>query len=650
MALSDQPFISSKADNVSENKLHCYCSPLDTFAKGVLDNRSVEQIRQNLREYLVCSDLQDQLPPDICTFAGRQTELKAILTQLKSAAQGDQRDSAAVITIIGRAGVGKSTLAVHAAYQLKRSYPDAQLYVNLHSSDSKALSPEAAIAALLQAWDESDGWLPATLKERQELYQSLLSNKRALIILDDVGDAAQIAPLIPQGKNCAVLITSRHSLEGLATTAQFTLAEMSEDDSLQLLLQAAVGHKAVSLDLAAATQIVNLCRCDPLAIQIAACTLQDVSSEQLLTCVSQLTAEHDRQALLNPNDFSVRASFSLSSQTLDDSCMQLFRRLSLAAQPILTDSMAKMLLASDLEVAKAATAILLERQLLKQIDQHRYQFQPLLRLIAKEKLAQTEPSKLRQAVRMRITRWYLKKAEEMSLIFHPTTRSQLFRRLSEESSMLLPDGEKTLRLSALRWFQAEHPNLMACLNWAHQAKAWNVVTQFAKHLVIFFEHGAYWQDWERSHQLALEGARKLGNRQLEAQILTNLGNSFFLQERWEKAKVHYETSISLFQEVGDLNGKEMTSRNLSLLYHFSEEEKTESTLRKTSENNRLKNTNARTAAFPDKNVSARREALQNPVKTDADKSAPLVVTRDVYIIIASVGAAIFFIAVILILL
>ena len=648
MALRDQPFTVSTADNASENRLYSYCSPLDTLAKGVLDNRSVDQIRQSLDEYWAGADSQNQLPPDIGTFAGRQTELKSIVTQLKSTARVDQAATATIIAISGRAGVGKSTLAVHAAYQLKRSYPDAQLYINLHGSDSRPLSPEAAIATLLSGWDEFDGWLPATLEARQALYQTILADKQALIILDDAGDMAQVTPLLPQGSNCAVLITSRNPLAGLTATAQIGLAEMSEDDGLQLLLQAAVGHKAVSLDLEAAKRIVNLCHCDPLAIQIAASTLQDASSPQLLACGSQLAIEHDKQTLLNPHDVAIRASFSLSYQTLDDSCVQVFRRLSLVAQPSLTVSLAKMLLASDQEVAKAATGTLLKRQLLKQLDPHRYQFQPLLRLIAKEKLAQAEPSKLRQSVRMRITRWYLKQAEAMSLLFHPTTRSQLGRKLLEASPTRFPEGEKTLRLCALRWFKAEHLNLMTCIDWAHQAKAWNILTQFAKHLVIFFAHDAHWQDWEHSHQLALEGARKLGNRKLEAQILTNLGNYFLFQEQWETAKTHYDTSLSLLQEIGDLDGCEKTTQNLGILHHLSQQGTAESLRHKAVEPKQIPNTS--TSPSVEKAVSAHWRKPQPPVEINIDNSKPRITSQDVYIVVGCAAAAILAITLILILL
>ncbi|MGF1521139.1 MAG: NB-ARC domain-containing protein [Leptolyngbyaceae cyanobacterium] len=676
MALSDQPFIPSTVDNLSENKLHTYCTPLDTLAKGVLDNRKIEQIQQNLHEYRVRSNLQDQLPPDILSFAGRLNELQAIAEHLIPADQAHQTLAPAVFVVNGKAGVGKSVLAVRAAYQLRPFYPDAQLYVNLHGSGSQTLSLDTAIAYLLRTWNEQDGWLPKTLGEKVTLYHEILADKRVLIVLDDAGDLAQIKPLIPKAAHCAVLITSRHSVQGLAPTKQLTLDAMSEEDSLQLLLQASAGEDIAPVNSEVAKQIVHLCDRNPLALQIAAHTLPDTSSQQLVDYESRLATERHKLASFNSNDLAVRASFALAYEELDENCQQLFKRLSLSAQPVLTNSMAQMLLASDLDSATVAIATLLKRQLLRQIAQHRYEFQPLLRLIAKEKLAQTESSKLRQAMRTKITRWYLQRAETMSLLFHPTTRSQLLSQLGEDSQTQLWAEELTLRLSALEWFETESSNLMACITWAHQAKAWKIVTQFAKHLIIFWVHGSYWQAWESSHQIGIEGARKLGNRKLEAQIATNLGNCFLRQAYWEKAKTQYENSLSLFKEIGDSEGEAQTAKNLSLLHRLwqagatgdqADAKATQSAGASTADlagnavaglqseaatmstAELLEPPTLRPASLSEKNTSGHRNTVSTSVKLNTGKRASKLTTWKVYVVVACVAVAIAVVAITLIL-
>jgi hypothetical protein len=69
------------------------------------------------------------LPRDIGSFIGRQPELR----QLVEAAAGSPRPGVVSIHAIGgMAGIGKTTLAVHAAHQLAPRFPDGQIFLPLH--------------------------------------------------------------------------------------------------------------------------------------------------------------------------------------------------------------------------------------------------------------------------------------------------------------------------------------------------------------------------------------------------------------------------------------------------------------------------------------------------------------------------------------
>src|SRR5262249_46339132 len=69
-----------------------------------------------------------QLPADIRGFTGRGAELSQLDALL---AERDAETGAVVLaTIVGTAGVGKSTLAAHWARQVADRFPDGQLWVN----------------------------------------------------------------------------------------------------------------------------------------------------------------------------------------------------------------------------------------------------------------------------------------------------------------------------------------------------------------------------------------------------------------------------------------------------------------------------------------------------------------------------------------
>jgi predicted ATPase len=56
-----------------------------------------------------------------------------------------------ITAAVGKAGVGKTTLAVHAAHQLRRLFPDGQLYVNLRGVEAQALAPAEVLDGFLRA-------------------------------------------------------------------------------------------------------------------------------------------------------------------------------------------------------------------------------------------------------------------------------------------------------------------------------------------------------------------------------------------------------------------------------------------------------------------------------------------------------------------
>src|SRR5205085_1200625 len=70
--------------------------------------------------------LAAELPRDTSTFVGRRAELAEVCDWFSEEGQGR------IGMINGAAGVGKTTLAVHAAHRLAARFPDGQLYADLH--------------------------------------------------------------------------------------------------------------------------------------------------------------------------------------------------------------------------------------------------------------------------------------------------------------------------------------------------------------------------------------------------------------------------------------------------------------------------------------------------------------------------------------
>ena len=154
-----------------------------------------------------------QLPAAPPGFTGRAAEL-AVLVRVPDA-------TAVVITAIdGMAGIGKTTLAVHAAHQLVPRYPDGQLFIDLHgfTEGVARVEPGEALERMLRALGVPGQQIPAHVDDRAALFRGRLADRKIMVVLDNAADEAQVAPLLPGAPGCFVLITSRRRLAGLDHT------------------------------------------------------------------------------------------------------------------------------------------------------------------------------------------------------------------------------------------------------------------------------------------------------------------------------------------------------------------------------------------------------------------------------------------------
>ncbi len=154
------------------------------------------------------------LPPDPARFVARAEEFERARRHLCDPALAGEP-----LVVTGPAGVGKTTLAVRLAHAVAERFPDGQLYVNLRGFDlvGSALSPAEAVRGFLDALDVPTQRMPVTVEAQSGLYRSLLADRRILVVLDNARDAVQVRPLLPGAPGCAVVVTSRNQLTGLAT-------------------------------------------------------------------------------------------------------------------------------------------------------------------------------------------------------------------------------------------------------------------------------------------------------------------------------------------------------------------------------------------------------------------------------------------------
>src|ERR1700722_16772287 len=215
---------------------------------------------------------QAHLPPDIGDFPGRETPIAPRCALLLAGNPESTRGAVPIAVVSGAGGLGKTTLAVHAAHQVRAKFPDGQLYVDLLGATAQPAEPGEVLARFLRDLGINGDKVPARDDERAALFRTTLVGRRVLILLDNARDAAQIRPLLPGSSSCAVLVTGRNRTSDLASTRVVDLNVLEDTEALALF-SLIVGDDRAAAEPDATAEVLVACAGLPLAIRICAARL-----------------------------------------------------------------------------------------------------------------------------------------------------------------------------------------------------------------------------------------------------------------------------------------------------------------------------------------------------------------------------------------
>jgi DNA-binding SARP family transcriptional activator len=495
-----------------------------------------------------------QLPPDIDDFTGRE----AALTEVRQLLEGEQATAVVISAIAGKAGVGKTALAVRVAHRLRPRFPDGQLYVNLRGAEAQALDPVDVLAAFLRALGVEGAAIAEGLEERVRQYRSQLADRRVLVVLDNAAAEAQVRPLLPASPGCAALITNRVSLSGLEAAHPLTLDVLEADQAVALLAKLA-GPGRVAAEPEAAAAIVRLCGWLPLAVRIAGARLASRPQWRLALLAERLGDERRRLDELKAGDLEVRASVALSYHGRNQEERRLFRLLGLLVAPSFPAWAAAALLGVEAAEAEGLLEGLVDAQLVEaagqdQAGQLRYRLHDLLRVFARERLHHEEPARARRAALERLLGAYLTLAEAAATVLEPSG----LERYGSDPARGQHSGHPmaaTVEHHPLGWFEAERPSLIAAVEQACHAGFWEPAWRLADVLSSFFQLRAYWDDWQHSHALALTAARRAGDRDAEGCILVSLSDLHGYRYWDEDAIWCLQQGLAAFRVTGNRRGE-----------------------------------------------------------------------------------------------
>ncbi|WP_370948423.1 BTAD domain-containing putative transcriptional regulator [Amycolatopsis sp. cg5] len=497
-----------------------------------------------------------QLPADIPDFTGREEYVR----ELENALCAD-RGTPPVVVLTGPPGTGKTALAMRVAHRLAARFPDGQLYVDL-SATGTPREPGDVLADFLHALGISGKAVPAGLAQRAALFRSRLSGRRVLLALDDAATVQQVRPLLPADAGCAVLVTIRGRLPELAGAKHVELSVFDEREAAQLLAGIA-GTERVAAEPAEAAAIVRACGYLPLAIRIAGARLAGRQAWSLRTLQGRLTDESSRLSELRVGDLGVRSSFELSLRQLSEAARTAFGRLALlGAQDFPSWVMDELL---DRPAAHDVLDVLVDANLLSLVGTDvaghpRYRLHDLLRCYAAELLA-AQPFQGQALARVLTALLSLVKIAAAALpsAFGAMTGRDLGGRL-----------DAAVAGDPLSWFTAERKLLAAAVQLAADAGLDELAWQLTAAAVPFYDLRGAYDDWARSHQVALEAVVAAGNRAGEAVLARGLGQVRLYHDEYPEAERAMTRAAELFAELGDVRGEALAVAGLGTVSRVRE--------------------------------------------------------------------------------
>jgi DNA-binding SARP family transcriptional activator len=508
-----------------------------------------------------------QLPADIPDFTGRRPQrdtLTALLADRSPAAPP------VVAVLSGGPGIGKSTLALHAARAAADGFPDGQLYLDLAGTAPRPRDPAVLLAEVLHALGVTGAAVPDGLGARAALYRSLLADHGMLLVLDDAASAEQVRWLVPPTGASAAIVTSRGVLTGLPGARHLELDLLGDAEAGELFTRI-VGAGRVAREPEHAAAIVRACGHLPLAIRIAGGKLLGRPAWSLRVLRERLEDESRRLSELRLGDLGVRASFDLSLHHLAPDDVRALRLLGTLGPQTVPGWVLGPLL--DRATADDQLDALVDANLLRVVGtddngEVRYRLHDLVRAYAVEG-AESIPAGERRAALARLLATWLDLAARVADALPPS----LFRPPPGTAPRRCAPADVVRRAVAdpVCWFDAERAALLGAVavaaEWGLAGPAWELATV----AVAYYDHHSRYEDWRRGHELALAAVRAGDDRLGEAVLLRGLAQVDIYRDLFEPATANLIRSVALFREVGDKLGEGLATAGLGTIHRVTGE-------------------------------------------------------------------------------
>ncbi len=423
---------------------------------------------------------------DLSTFVGRTSEIKDLKRILLNGGR------AAICSLRGMGGVGKTSLAAHLAYQFRDEFPDGVLWARLDTSDTLSI-----LGAFADAYGKDVNQYK-DIESRASVVRNLLAEKQVLIVLDNAETSAQVRPLLPPSTgNSAILITTRRNLSVLDGWTQVRLEpfDTASQEALELF-EVYLGRNFVRVNNHALLETAELLGYLPLALAIAAGRLADDllhpqrQKEGIVErFLDSLRETRTRLNVLTRDDMEIRASFDMSYTSLPTRQKELFAALGIfSGEDFGSDSVAYLMEETPATVEKDLQR-LQALSLVQEGHGRRWRLHPLLRDYAREQLEATNRTSM--------------VVEKTLFMYQQTAQGQW---------------------SFIRPLDAEIPNIRFALDQAIQLKLYKTHLETVQAIIPILGIGAWFSLARSALEQARGAAHALGDSRSDFYLLKDLSH------------------------------------------------------------------------------------------------------------------------------
>ncbi len=495
-----------------------------------------------------------QLPPPPKRLVYRDDLLEE-LNQLVDAHVGSNRPMVAVLS--GISGVGKSAGAFAWAQGNLHRFTDGQLYADLADyRDRGGVDVSEVLAGFLQAL----GVLapPSRLSERAALFRTMTADARVLVVLDDVDQAAQVRPCIPNSVQGAVIVTSRSRLSGLAMdgAAMIEIEPLGVPESVALLRELLpAGRNAADEEL---RELATLCDGLPIGLVVIGALLGKPRHWPPLRLVEYLSDERWRlHRLALPGTRQFQSLFDAVASQLSDIGRRIYHVVGLHPGPDFGPHV--MVAATGIRHDDVEDAVdeLCEVNLVRSTGCDRYRMHSLIKLHSRNAF---EHNRHPTDVLWDMVEWYRVTAAAADRAVLGDTRW----RLASLDSAGAPFSFDAA--TAMEWFEIERANLLAAVRTAARRGWDDHVWQLCESLWASYHSKKHYADSIAAHELAVTASRRCSNGVAEVRMLNQLARARIEIGEFDSAGETLYLARQAAESCGDVRAQAVVLESLGVLH------------------------------------------------------------------------------------